>query len=62
MAKKKVQAAKTGGKGQKKYGRTKKKTAAKGNPIALFVRGKISAAEYFKQTNQTKKVWFFITT
>lgn len=52
MAKKKVQKTKGG---NKKHGRSKKKAAAKGNSISNFVRGKISAAEYFKQTNQPHK-------
>ena len=50
MAKK----AKTGGKGQRKYGRSKKRAAAKGNAISLFARGKITGEEYFKQTNQAR--------
>lgn len=45
---------KTGGKGQRKYTRSKKKAAGRSNPISLFVRGKISGEEYFKQTNQAK--------
>ena len=52
MAKK----AKTGGKGQRKYGRSKRKDAAKGTPFSLFVRGKITGEEYFKQKNQASKV------
>lgn len=47
---------KTGGKGNKKYGREKKKRERKGSIISLFVRNKITAAEYFKQTNQANKV------
>jgi len=50
-----VKKAKTGGKGQRKYGRSKRKDAAKGNLISLFVRGKITAEEYLKK-NQAKKV------
>ncbi len=42
-------------KGCRKCGRTKKKSAAYGNSISNFVRGKITAAEYFKQTNQPHK-------
>jgi hypothetical protein len=48
--------AKAGGKGQRKYNRSKKKAAGRGNPISLFVRGKISGEEYFKLTNQARKV------
>ena len=51
MAKK----AKTGGKGQRKYGRSKRKDAAKGNPMSLFVRNKISAEVYFKLINHSQK-------
>lgn len=51
MAKK----AKIGGKGQRKYGRSKRKFSAKGNPISLFVRNKISGEEYFKLSNQARK-------
>jgi hypothetical protein len=47
---------KAGGKGQRKYGRSGRKQARKGSPISLFVRGKISGEEYFKQSNQTRKV------
>ena len=39
-------------KGCKKASRTKKKIAGRLNPISYFVRGKISAQEYFKQTGQ----------
>jgi hypothetical protein len=46
---------KAGGKGQRKYGRSKRKDAAKGNPISLFVRNKISAEVYFKLVNHPKK-------
>lgn len=45
---------KTGGKGAKKYGRSKRKEASKGNPISLFVRNKISAEVYFKSITPKK--------
>ena len=45
-------AKKAGGPGAKKYGRQKKKNAAKGSPLSLFAKGKISGAEYFKLINQ----------
>lgn len=44
MAKKKVQKTKGG---NKKHGRTKRKAANVGNPISLFVRGKITAQTYW---------------
>ena len=40
------------GKGAKKYARSKKKEAGRNTPISHFVRNKISAEVYFKQTNQ----------
>lgn len=49
MAKKQKQQKLKGG--NKKHGRSKRKAANKANPISLFVRGKISAAEYWKVTN-----------
>lgn len=42
-------------KGCKKCGRTKKKHARFGSAISSFVRNKISAEEYFRQTNQKYK-------
>ena len=42
--------------GCKKSGRTERKRKNRGNPISLFVRGKITAENYFKLTNQTYKV------
>lgn len=42
-------------KGCRKCGRTKKKNDRKGSAISLFAKGKISAADYFKATNQTVK-------
>ena len=48
MAKKKTQKTKGG---NKKHGRNKKKSANRANPISLFVRGKISAADYWKAIN-----------
>jgi hypothetical protein len=53
MATKKLQKTKGG---NKKHGRSKKKVAAKGNPISLFIRCKIDANEYFKLTHQTGKL------
>jgi hypothetical protein len=46
--------AKTGGKGARKYGRSKRKNAAKGNPISLFVRNLICAEVYFKSITPKK--------
>lgn len=48
MAKKEGQKVK----GCSKCGRNKKKSANKGSAISLFIRGKISAKEYFVLTNQ----------
>jgi len=49
-------AAQKGGKkgrnGDKKKGRTKRKSLGAGSALALFVRNKISAETYFKQTGQ----------
>ena len=45
----------SGGKGNKKYGRNKKKNERKGNPISLFVRGKITAHKYWELTGQSSK-------
>lgn len=42
-------------KGCRKCGRNKKKSANKGNAISLFVRGKITAKEYFILTKQAVK-------
>jgi hypothetical protein len=42
-------------KGCKKCNRSKKKKERYGSAISSFVRNKISAAEYFKQTNQKVK-------
>lgn len=43
-------------KSQRKHGRGKKKAAGKLTAISAFVRNKISAAEYFKQTDQKVKL------
>lgn len=42
-------------KGCKKCGRSKKRKARFGNSISAFVRGKISAKEYFALTSQAFK-------
>lgn len=42
-------------KGCRKCGRNKKKSANKGNAISLYVRGKITAKEYFAVTGQAFK-------
>jgi len=42
-------------KGCRKCGRGKKRAAGKGSALSLFVRGKISAADYFKASNQSVK-------
>jgi len=42
--------------GCRKSGRSERKKKNKGNPISLYVRGKITAENYFKLTNQTIKV------
>lgn len=52
MAKPKTGIAKKGKSGTKKYGRWKVKDAGRSNPISAFVRGKITAAQYFAQTGQ----------
>lgn len=49
MAKKATSTGK-GGK-NKKYGRNKRKAVRKGSPISLFVRGRISAQDYWKLIN-----------
>lgn len=41
--------------GSKKHARCKKKAAGRLSPLSAFVRGKISAEQYFYQTNQTLK-------
>ena len=51
MAKKESQKVK----GCRKCGRTKKRLSRFGSPISNFVRGKITATEYFKLTNQSFK-------
>lgn len=43
-------------KGCRKCGRSKKRNAAKGNAISLFVRGKISAKDYWNMTGVTAKI------
>lgn len=43
-------------KGCKKCGRSKKRSAAKGNAISLFVRDKISAKEYWAMVGISTKV------
>ena len=48
----KVQGSRKGG--SRKLGRKARKTKGKGNPLALFVRGLITAETYFKQTKQKK--------
>jgi hypothetical protein len=48
---------KTGGKGNKKYGREKKRKAeGRLHPIALFVRNKISAKAYWSMIGLSGKV------
>jgi len=43
-----------GGKGNKKYGREKKRKAeGRTRPISLFVRGKISAKTYWEMTGMS---------
>lgn len=49
-------AGQSGGKGNKKYGRSKRRAERKGSPISLFVRNKISARDYWNLTNQSAKV------
>lgn len=49
MAKKKPGTKKKGG--NKKHGRNKRKSANRANHISLFVRGKITAADYWKAIN-----------
>lgn len=49
-------ANKAGGKGNKKYGRNKKKAERKGSPISLFVKGKITAQKYWDLTGQSAKL------
>lgn len=51
MAKKEGQKVK----GCKKCGRTKKRKERFGNAISAYVRGKITAKEYFALTSQTYK-------
>jgi len=51
---------KAGGKGQRKYTRSKKKIAGRGNPISLFVRDKISAEEYFKKNKSDPQGLIFL--
>lgn len=51
MAKKEQQKVK----GCKKCGRTGKRRARYGNAISAFVRGKITAKEYFAATGQSYK-------
>jgi len=43
-----------GKKGNKKYGREKRKKANRGNPISQFVRNKITAEVYFKAVGLKK--------
>lgn len=43
-------------KGCKKCGRSKRKNST--GPLSLFVRGKITAKDYFSLTNQSVKGWF----
>lgn len=52
MAKRQNGVKRKGKNGQKKYGRNQRKAAAKGNPISLFVRDRITAAQYFQMTHQ----------
>lgn len=42
-------------KGCRKCGRIKRKNEGKSSSISLFVRNKISAEQYFKDTGQTIK-------
>lgn len=46
---------KPGKKGDRKWGRKKRKREAKNNPLSLFVRNKITANIYFQLTNQKVK-------
>lgn len=46
---------KTGGKGSKKIGRGKKKSAAKGNPISQYIRNKITAQQYWSMIGMSGK-------
>jgi hypothetical protein len=39
----------------KKIGRSKKKIDGRGKPLSLFVRNRISAADYFRLTDQKVK-------
>lgn len=48
-------ANKAGGKGNKKYGRNKRRNERKGSPISLFVKGKITAHKYWELTGQSLK-------
>ena len=52
MAKRETQKVK----GCKKCGRTKRKRERAGSPLSLFVRNKLTASDYFKQTGQKTKV------
>lgn len=49
-------ASKSGGKGSKKIGRTKRKAERKGSPISLFVRNRITAHKYWELTGQSVRV------
>jgi hypothetical protein len=51
MAKKESQTVK----GCRKCGRTLRKEGNTGNPISNYIRGKITAEQYFKTTNQKVK-------
>lgn len=42
-------------KGVKKAGRSKRKSEGRVKPLSQFVRGKITAENYFSQTGQTVK-------
>lgn len=48
-------ASKTGGKGSKKIGRSKKKAEGRNHPISLFIRNKIPAKVYWEMTGQSGK-------
>jgi hypothetical protein len=50
-----TQTKKKGRNGNKKHGRSARKAARRGNPLSLFVRGKIQAAAYFSMTGQPIK-------
>ncbi len=56
MARKQTGAKNKPKNGDKKKGREKRKKLAKGNPISLFVRGKITAHTYWTMAGISAKV------